>query len=172
MAIIRIYSGPDGQSHFDDVELRFEPRGDQSETAELIPGSGIIVRRFDPRRSNPWHPRARPLRRVHALRGGGHRDRRRHGAAPRPRRHPDRGGPDRPGPRHARGRARPARVDLRPARRVRRRSHENTRSAEGDTRRALVRLEPPDDGPDPLPEADTQGLSSLLVAGPLKPNKK
>ena len=55
MAVIRIYSGADGQSHFEDVKLRFEPRGDQSETAELIPGSGIVVRRFDPQRSNPWH---------------------------------------------------------------------------------------------------------------------
>jgi quercetin dioxygenase-like cupin family protein len=55
MAIIRIHTGPDGQSHFEDVELRFEPRGDRSETAELIPGSGIVVRRFDPGRSNPWH---------------------------------------------------------------------------------------------------------------------
>ena len=36
---------------------------------------------------------------------------------------------------------------------------------------ALVRLEPPDDGPDPLPEADAQGLSSLLVAAPLKPTE-
>ena len=55
MAIIRIHTGPDGQSHFEDVQLRFEPRGDRSETAELIPGSGIVVRRFDPGRSNPWH---------------------------------------------------------------------------------------------------------------------
>ena len=55
MAIIRIYSGPDGQSHFEDLELRFEDRGDASATAELIPGSGIIVRRFDARRTNPWH---------------------------------------------------------------------------------------------------------------------
>ena len=55
MAIIRIYTGPDGQSHFEDVALGFEPRGDRSETAELIPGSGITVRRFDPQRSNPWH---------------------------------------------------------------------------------------------------------------------
>ena len=55
MAIIRIYTGPDGQSHFEDVAPRFEPRGDRSETAELIPGSGITVRRFDPQRSNPWH---------------------------------------------------------------------------------------------------------------------
>jgi len=55
MAIIRVYTGPDGQSHFEDVALRFEPRDDRSETAELIPGSGIVVRRFDPERSNPWH---------------------------------------------------------------------------------------------------------------------
>jgi quercetin dioxygenase-like cupin family protein len=55
MAIIRIYTGPDNRSHFEELEPRFEPRGDRSETAELIPGSGIIVRRFDPQRTNPWH---------------------------------------------------------------------------------------------------------------------
>ena len=55
MAIMRIFTGKDGQSHFEDVHPRFEPRGDQSETAELIPGSGIIIRRFDPKRMNPWH---------------------------------------------------------------------------------------------------------------------
>ena len=55
MAIIRIFTGSDGRSHFEEVTPRFEPRGDQSETAELIPGSGIIVRRFDPKRVNPWH---------------------------------------------------------------------------------------------------------------------
>jgi len=55
MAIIRIYGGADGKSHFEDIEPRFESRGDRSESAELIPGSGIVVRRFDPERSNPWH---------------------------------------------------------------------------------------------------------------------
>jgi quercetin dioxygenase-like cupin family protein len=55
VAIIRIYAGADGKSHFEEVTPRFEPRGDQSETAELIPGSGITIRRFDPKRSNPWH---------------------------------------------------------------------------------------------------------------------
>jgi quercetin dioxygenase-like cupin family protein len=55
MAIIRIFAGPDGQSHFEEIEPRFESRGDQSESAELIPGSGIVVRRFAPTRSNPWH---------------------------------------------------------------------------------------------------------------------
>jgi quercetin dioxygenase-like cupin family protein len=55
MAIIRIYAGADGQSHFEDVTPKLEPKGDQSQSGELIPGSGIVIRRFDPKRSNPWH---------------------------------------------------------------------------------------------------------------------
>jgi len=55
MAIIRIYAGPDGKSHFEDIEPRFEAVDDSSERAELIPGSGIVIRRFAPTRSNPWH---------------------------------------------------------------------------------------------------------------------
>jgi len=55
MKTYRLYTGKDGQSHFEEVPLKFEARNDRSETAELIPGSGIIVRRFEPTRSNPWH---------------------------------------------------------------------------------------------------------------------
>jgi quercetin dioxygenase-like cupin family protein len=55
MAIIRLYAGLDGRSHFESVEPRFESRGDKAESAELIPGSGIVIRRFEPKRSNPWH---------------------------------------------------------------------------------------------------------------------
>ena len=55
MAIIRIHTGPDGKSHFEEITPKFEPRGDKSENAELIPGSGIVIRRFEPTRSNPWH---------------------------------------------------------------------------------------------------------------------
>lgn len=55
MAIIRIHTGPDGKSHFQDVQPVFRPLGDDSETAELIPGSGIVLRRFGPKRTNPWH---------------------------------------------------------------------------------------------------------------------
>jgi quercetin dioxygenase-like cupin family protein len=55
MAIIRVYAGSDGQSHFEEITPTFELRGDKSETAELIPGSGIVIRRFDADRSNPWH---------------------------------------------------------------------------------------------------------------------
>lgn len=55
MAIIRLHTGADQQSHFEDIQVRFETRGDQSEVAELLPGSGILVRRFEPNRTNPWH---------------------------------------------------------------------------------------------------------------------
>jgi quercetin dioxygenase-like cupin family protein len=55
VAIIRIYAGADGQSHFEEVTPKLEARGDQSETAELIPGSGIVIRRFEAKRANPWH---------------------------------------------------------------------------------------------------------------------
>ena len=55
MAIVRIYAGSDGKSHVEDITPKFESRGDQSESGELIPGSGIVIRRFEPTRSNPWH---------------------------------------------------------------------------------------------------------------------
>ena len=55
MAIIRIHTGSDGKSHFEEIVPKLEPRGDKSESAELIPGSGIVIRRFEPTRSNPWH---------------------------------------------------------------------------------------------------------------------
>jgi quercetin dioxygenase-like cupin family protein len=55
MAIIRVYAGSDGQSHFEEIHPKLEPRGDQSASGELIPGTGIVIRRFEPTRSNPWH---------------------------------------------------------------------------------------------------------------------
>jgi len=55
MAIIRVYAGSDGQSHCEEIHPKLESRGDQSASGELIPGSGIVIRRFEPTRSNPWH---------------------------------------------------------------------------------------------------------------------
>src|SRR5262245_27783136 len=55
MAIIRIYTGQDGKSHFEEIVPRLSPRGDQSDGGELFPGSGILIRRFDTKRTNPWH---------------------------------------------------------------------------------------------------------------------
>ena len=58
MAIVRIYTGDDGRSHFQDIEPEFHPvdggwpiDGDAVIQAE----GGILLRRFDPNRSNPWH---------------------------------------------------------------------------------------------------------------------
>jgi quercetin dioxygenase-like cupin family protein len=53
--IVRLYAGDDGQSHFEEISPGFEPRADQSEIAELIERSGILVRRFEAKRTNPWH---------------------------------------------------------------------------------------------------------------------
>jgi quercetin dioxygenase-like cupin family protein len=53
--IVRLYAGDDGQSHFEVLSPQLEPRGDQSEVAELVEGTGILVRRFEAERTNPWH---------------------------------------------------------------------------------------------------------------------
>ena len=55
MAIFRVFTGADQRSHFEDIEPRLTDAGDQSASAELIPGSGILVRRFEVGRTNPWH---------------------------------------------------------------------------------------------------------------------
>ena len=55
MAIVRIYTGADGKSHFEDIEPAFTPRGDRSEHADVYADVGIVIRRFDAKRSNSWH---------------------------------------------------------------------------------------------------------------------
>ena len=52
---MRLYAGEDQQSHFEEVQLSFTDGGDRSQAAELVPGTGILVRRFEPGRTNPWH---------------------------------------------------------------------------------------------------------------------
>ncbi len=63
MAIIRIYTGADGMSHFQEIDPDFqeETRAVEGRTwpmdarAVIHEESGIIVRRFDPERSHSWH---------------------------------------------------------------------------------------------------------------------
>lgn len=45
MNYFRIYAGPDGESHFEDIEIEMTPGGGQSEMSALIPTTGIIFRR-------------------------------------------------------------------------------------------------------------------------------
>lgn len=53
--IVRLFAGEDGQSHFEAREPEYQPAADRSASVELIPGSGILVRRFEAGRDNPWH---------------------------------------------------------------------------------------------------------------------
>jgi hypothetical protein len=46
MKITRLYTGTDGKSHFDDIEV---------ETGKLQPGDGIIFRDATPDHVNSWH---------------------------------------------------------------------------------------------------------------------
>lgn len=56
MAIVRLYTGEDGRSHFEDIEPELESIPDAwPQDARAVIHSGIVVQRFDPERSNPWH---------------------------------------------------------------------------------------------------------------------
>ena len=56
MAILRIYTGADGQSHFQDIEPVWQPQENMSEQAVVHQEAGIVISRFDPKRTNSWHP--------------------------------------------------------------------------------------------------------------------
>lgn len=46
MKITRVYTGADGQSHFEEIEV---------ETSKLQPGDGIVFREGTPDAVNQWH---------------------------------------------------------------------------------------------------------------------
>lgn len=45
MNYLRIYAGPDGESHFEDVEVPLQPGTASSDLSALIPVTGVIFRR-------------------------------------------------------------------------------------------------------------------------------
>ena len=56
MAIVRLYTGDDGRSHFENIEPDLVPLPDAwPQDARAVIPSGIAVQRFDPERFNPWH---------------------------------------------------------------------------------------------------------------------
>jgi hypothetical protein len=59
MQYFRIYAGPDGESHFDDVEVALVAGGGQSELSALMPATGIIFRRSAADQYIDWHPAPR-----------------------------------------------------------------------------------------------------------------
>ncbi|MGI8854152.1 MAG: hypothetical protein ACR2JW_00245 [Thermomicrobiales bacterium] len=59
MHYFRIYAGPDGESHFEDVEIVLHGRPGGSEYSDLVPGSGVIFRRSPADQLLDWHPAPR-----------------------------------------------------------------------------------------------------------------
>ena len=59
MRYFRIYAGPDGESHFEDIEVPLEPGGRQSEFSAPFPATGLSFRRSAPDQYIDWHPAPR-----------------------------------------------------------------------------------------------------------------
>lgn len=59
MKYFRIYASPDGESHFEDLDipLRGQPGG--SEYSDLYPATGVIFRRSPADQFLDWHPAPR-----------------------------------------------------------------------------------------------------------------
>lgn len=47
MRVVRIYTGDDGESHFQDVDIALEARGPVGRLSELIRGPGVLFREVD-----------------------------------------------------------------------------------------------------------------------------
>jgi uncharacterized cupin superfamily protein len=56
--ITRIYTGPDGQSHAEEIEAKFAP-GSGTDVYKLLANAGAELRRAPPGRASDWHPAPR-----------------------------------------------------------------------------------------------------------------
>lgn len=45
MKYVRLYTGPDGLSYFEDVDVAMQERGAGTELSEVMPASGMVMRR-------------------------------------------------------------------------------------------------------------------------------
>lgn len=55
MKITRLYTGPDHESHFEDIEIDLKDAGDIGELSEKVKATGIIFRRTNPDYNYDWH---------------------------------------------------------------------------------------------------------------------
>lgn len=55
MKIVRLYTGPDNESHFEDIEIELHPSG-HMEVSELQLAHGIMFRAAPPSRISDYHP--------------------------------------------------------------------------------------------------------------------
>jgi len=55
MQITRLYTGPDKESHFEDIEIELDYAGDIGQLSEKVKATGIIFRRTGPDYDYDWH---------------------------------------------------------------------------------------------------------------------
>ncbi|GAA5522686.1 hypothetical protein LQ318_13095 [Aliifodinibius salicampi] len=55
MKITRLYTGEDGESQFEDIEIALEDAGDIGVLSELEEATGIIFRETGPKYDYDWH---------------------------------------------------------------------------------------------------------------------
>jgi len=55
MKITRLFTGGDGQSHFEDIEIPLNPKGDVGALSEEIKSKGIIFRETGGEYNYDWH---------------------------------------------------------------------------------------------------------------------
>ncbi len=59
MKILRLYTGSDGESHFEELEMDFKPRGNATETSPVQDATDIVFRSAPPGHVQDWHPAPR-----------------------------------------------------------------------------------------------------------------
>jgi len=55
MHVTRIYTGDDGESHFEDVTVPLRDLGEIGKLSELVPATGFVMRETGPDYDYDWH---------------------------------------------------------------------------------------------------------------------
>ena len=55
MKIVRVYTGDDGESHFEDREVALQDRGMVGALSEIEPATGVVFRTNGPDYDYDWH---------------------------------------------------------------------------------------------------------------------
>lgn len=55
MKITRLYTGSDGETHFEDIDVPLESTGDVDRRSELMKATGILFRETDGAYNIDWH---------------------------------------------------------------------------------------------------------------------
>jgi hypothetical protein len=59
IVVTRIYTGPDGQTHAEQIDLKLTPGGGSGELSEMAKVTGLQFRRQAPNYFQDWHPAPR-----------------------------------------------------------------------------------------------------------------